>query len=93
MVPRYVNDLQVVITTHHSVQDLSFSGLTNDHLSKLNISPAGFLELKPNSVLAEQAKKTQVVGKDDIWSSENLYRHLLRLQTLVPKSVGNANYL
>ncbi|KAF8323470.1 uncharacterized protein EI90DRAFT_3130339 [Cantharellus anzutake] len=67
-------------------QDLSFSGLTNDHLSKLNISPAGSLELKPKSVLAELAKKTQVVGKDDIWSSENLYRHLQRLETLVPKS-------
>jgi hypothetical protein len=76
MVPRYVNNphWQVVIALT-VVQDISFSAITNEHLSKLNILPAGSLELKPNSVLAEQAKKNQLVGKDDIWSSENLYRH------------------
>jgi len=52
----------------------------------LKIVPAGTLELKPRNVLVEQARKTQVIGKDDIWSSENLYRHLQRLQTLIPKS-------
>ena len=72
---------------YRSVQDISFSSLTHDHLSRLNILWATDLRLKPD--LAEQVKKIQVVGKDDIWSSENLYCHLQRLQMLVPKSVSN----
>jgi hypothetical protein len=42
LVPRYVNNLQMVIALT-IVQDLSFSGLINAHLSKLNIFLAGSL--------------------------------------------------
>ena len=37
----------------------------------------------------EQANKIHAIGKDDIWSSVNLFRHLERLQMLIPHSVGN----
>ena len=37
----------------------------------------------------EQVNKIQAIGKDDIWSSANLFRHLERLQTLISKLVRN----
>lgn len=44
-------------------------------------------------MLEEQAEKVKAIGGDDIWSSTNLYRHLQRLQTLAPMSVGNRRLL
>jgi len=63
--------------------------LTSDNLSKLNIIKAGKLKLKPEDALEEQVEKVKAVGKNDVWSSANLYHHLQRLLTLVPNSVGN----
>jgi hypothetical protein len=77
----YVNNLQVVIALT-VVQDLSFSGLINDHLSKLNIFPAGSLELKPNSVLANKQRRPKLSGKMTSGLQKtyivtcNAYRHL-----------------
>jgi len=62
---------------------LSFSGITNDDLEKLNITPDDkgiFLK----SDHAQRAATTSVLGQDKLWSSLNFYRQLELLETLVP---------
>ncbi|PPQ98006.1 hypothetical protein CVT26_003068 [Gymnopilus dilepis] len=65
-------------------QSLSFSGMTAEDLVKLKILFTGFLVLKGNA--DERVKTTTSLGKDCLWSSENLYRHLLLLEGLVPRT-------
>jgi len=67
--------------------------LIDKDLPKLNIIKAGKLKLKPEDALKKQAEKVKAVGEDDIWSSANFHRHLQRLLTLVPMSVGNRHLL
>ena len=59
--------------------------MTTEDLVKLKISFTGFLVLKGNA--DERVKTTTSLGKDCLWSSENLYRHLLLLEGLVPRTV------
>lgn len=61
-------------------------------LPSLSRSPVGSLALKTGTALGELVGKVRAVGKDDIWSSENLYRHLERLLTILPKSVGSRDF-
>lgn len=58
-------------------------------MEKLNVVEAGRLKLKPKAAIDPLVAAVKAKGKNDVWSSENLYLHLQRLQTLVPKSVGN----
>ncbi|KAH9002734.1 hypothetical protein EDB86DRAFT_3040806 [Lactarius hatsudake] len=62
-----------------------FSCITSDHLYKFNIIPEfrDQLTLKPG--YEERAAVTSVLGKEKLWSSTNLHRHLEVLQNLVPK--------
>ena len=58
-------------------------------MEKLNVVEAGRLKLKPKVAIDPLVAVVKAKGKNDVWSSENLYLHLQRLQTLVPESVGN----
>ncbi|KIL63616.1 hypothetical protein M378DRAFT_164290 [Amanita muscaria Koide BX008] len=66
-------------------QSLSFSDVDNDNLSKLNITFAGSISLK--SDLDERIATTSSLKEDDLWSSNNLYRQLNLLESLVARSV------
>jgi len=57
----------------------------------MNIQKAGFLSLKPNA--EERAEEMKLVGKDDVWSSANLYAHLQRIQTVILRPVGNFHFI
>ncbi|KIL59052.1 hypothetical protein M378DRAFT_180985 [Amanita muscaria Koide BX008] len=65
-------------------QSLSFSNVDNDNLSKLNITFAGSISLK--SDLDERIATTSSLKEDDLWSSNNLYRQLNVLESLVARS-------
>ena len=60
--------------------------MTDDQLEELGVQPDGILQLKKNA--KERVEETRLIGEDDIWSSANLYAHLERLQTLIPKLVS-----
>ena len=70
----------------HFLKSLSFSNVDNDNLSKLNITFAGSISLK--SDLDEHIVTTSSLKEDDLWSSNNLYRQLNLLESLVARSVG-----
>ncbi|KAG1767433.1 hypothetical protein EDD22DRAFT_967839 [Suillus occidentalis] len=53
-------------------------------LTELKIMITGHLRLKPN--LNELVAATIFLGQNELWSSTNLYRQLLLLENLVPKS-------
>jgi hypothetical protein len=57
----------------------------NDSLSKLNITFAGSISLK--SDLDERIVTTSSLKEDDLWSSNNLYRQLNLLESLIARSV------
>ncbi|KAI0801406.1 hypothetical protein C8Q74DRAFT_1192167, partial [Fomes fomentarius] len=59
-----------------------------DHLTKLRISPAGFLELKND--LQPHLAKNDGLGADGLWSADMLYRHLQFLEGLVPRQATAA---
>ncbi|KIL56190.1 hypothetical protein M378DRAFT_1038874 [Amanita muscaria Koide BX008] len=61
-------------------QALSFSGMTEEALSKLNITLGGSLKLKTDYKVRVAA--TEELGMTEHWSSEGLYRHLRVLQKL-----------
>lgn len=67
--------------THHFLQALSF-----EDLKRLNIEFGGPLELKMNYDTRIDA--IDALGAAELWSSDGLYRHLKRLQGLVPRTVG-----
>lgn len=66
----------------HSLQSLTFSSMTTEHLTKLKIISTGFIDLKPNS--EERIAATASLGQSGLWSSANLYRqlHLLKVSFL-----------
>ncbi|KAF8327639.1 hypothetical protein F5887DRAFT_1083685 [Amanita rubescens] len=65
-------------------QALSFSGMTEEALSKLNITLGGSLKLKTDYKVRVAA--TVELGMNEHWSSEGLYRHLCVLQKLIPRA-------
>ncbi|KAI0801402.1 hypothetical protein C8Q74DRAFT_489046 [Fomes fomentarius] len=69
-----------------AAQSYSFSSMTDDHLTKLRISPVGFLELKND--LQPHLAKNDALGADGLWSADMLYRHLQYLEGLVPRQAS-----
>ncbi|KAF9448650.1 hypothetical protein P691DRAFT_800429 [Macrolepiota fuliginosa MF-IS2] len=61
-------------------QAYSFLGMTMDHLTKLNFSCSGSLQVKPDAV--DGAVEKDTLGKDDLWSADGLYE---TLDGLVPR--------
>ena len=59
--------------------------MTAETLTKLKIVFTGFISLKPNS--SERIAATTSLGENELWSSANLYRQLLVLETLIPRTV------
>jgi hypothetical protein len=59
--------------------------MTADYLTKLKITFTGFIALKPNS--EKRIGETTSLGENELWSSANLYRQLLVLETLIPRKV------
>ena len=60
--------------------------MTEEALSKLNITLGGSLKLKTDYKVRVAA--TEELGMTEHWSSEGLYCHLRVLQKLVPRAVG-----
>ena len=54
-------------------------------LGKLDIVFCGYLRLKGDN--SQRVEETKNLGGDQLWSSDNLWRHLNVLKRLVPKSV------
>jgi len=52
--------------------------MTFERLKDLNVNKSGSLKLKPN--ITGRLAATEDLGKVDVWSSETLYRHLVKLQ-------------
>ena len=69
----------------HSLQSPTFFSMTTEHLTKLKIISTGFIDLKLNS--EKRIAASASLGKNELWSSENLYRQLLMLETLIPRTV------
>ena len=59
--------------------------MTLESLTKLKITFTGYIALKPDS--EKRIVATTSLGKDELWSSANLYRHLLVLENLIPRTV------
>lgn len=68
-------------------QIISFSCMTEEDLSKLNIIFGGSLNLKGD--YEDRMAVTLELGKTEHWSSDDLYRHLCVLQKLIPREVSN----
>ncbi|KAF9471553.1 hypothetical protein BDN70DRAFT_901259 [Pholiota conissans] len=60
-------------------QSLSFFAVNESDLSRLNIIQAGMLFLQGKEELCDAVESTRGLGADEMWSNENLYRHLLFL--------------
>jgi hypothetical protein len=67
------------------VQSFSFSSITRNDLAKLDIMFAGVLTLK--HTWQDRVLTTTSLGNDQLWTSENFYRQLHLLETLVPRTV------
>jgi hypothetical protein len=70
----------------HSVQALTFSGMTDEGLTNLKITFAGILKLKPG--FEEHVAATTSLGQNELWSSMNLYCQLHLLGGLIPRTVS-----
>jgi len=83
--------MQDIDTTHSflksNLEALSqtYSGVTEKNWAKLNIRFTGLIDLKPN--YEERIAVTTPLGKDELWSSANLNRHLCLLESLTPRKV------
>jgi len=75
-----------LLKAHRPLQLLSFSGMNDEDLFKLNINYGGSLKLKKDYDVRVAA--TENLGKSEHWSSNGLYRHLCVLQKLVPRVVS-----
>jgi len=65
-------------------QSLTFSSMTMENLTKLNIRFTGLIVLKHNS--EERIAATTSLGQNELWSSANLYRQLHLLESLIPRT-------
>ncbi|KIL54683.1 hypothetical protein M378DRAFT_18655 [Amanita muscaria Koide BX008] len=57
--------------------------MTEQNLTKLGITCAGFLALKPK--LEDCITATTSIGQKKLWSSTNLYNQLHLLESLIPR--------
>jgi hypothetical protein len=55
--------------------------MTEEKWTELKITFTGFIDLKPN--YEERLAVATSLGVDELWSSANLYRHLLLLENLI----------
>ncbi|KAG1727127.1 hypothetical protein EDB19DRAFT_1750969 [Suillus lakei] len=62
----------------------TFSGVTIEDLTKLKIKLTGRLRLKPDR--DTRIAETTSLGQSALWSSENLYRQLNLLESLIPRT-------
>ncbi|PBL04137.1 hypothetical protein ARMGADRAFT_1158053 [Armillaria gallica] len=77
--------LQTRFPHSHLLQSSSFSNVTLEILEGyLCIKQAANLRLKSDHLA--RAEKTTDLGKDQLWSSNNLHRHLNGLEMLVPQT-------
>lgn len=63
----------------------SLQSMTMENLTKLKITFAGLLYLKPNS--NERIAVTMSLGQDQLWSFANLYSQLHLLESLISRTV------
>ncbi|KAF8809038.1 hypothetical protein BYT27DRAFT_7188131 [Phlegmacium glaucopus] len=88
MDPHFDDELQKMLDMTEGKLDgpqaVSFSGLRDDDLTKLNIIYGG--RLIPKAELDVRAAKSAELGKNEHWSSDGLYRHLCLLKKLVPRA-------
>ena len=64
---------------------LTFFSMMAETLTELKITFTGFITLKPNS--EKRIAATASLGKNELWSSVNLSRQLLVLETLISRTV------
>ncbi|KAM6496904.1 hypothetical protein JOM56_007377 [Amanita muscaria] len=57
--------------------------MTEQNLTKLGITCAGFLALKPK--LEDHIAATTSIGQNKLWSSTNIYNQLHLLESLIPR--------
>ncbi|KAG2064150.1 hypothetical protein BDR04DRAFT_1162883 [Suillus decipiens] len=62
----------------------TFPSMNATDLTEFNILFTGQLILKPN--LNERVAATTSLGQNELWSSKNIYRQLLLLESIVPKT-------
>lgn len=77
---------QPLVRGHVSLSHLLQSGMTDQMLQDdMHITFLGFLDLKDQ--LEARIKETSLLGKDQLWCSDNMYRHLAMLELHVSRSV------
>ncbi len=59
--------------------------MTAEHLTNLNVTWTGFIDLKPNCW--EHIAATTSLGQNELWSSANLYHHLHLLESVISQRV------
>ena len=70
----------------HLLQSFTFSGMTNQILQdEMHITPLGFLDLKDQ--LEARIQEPSLLGEDQLWSSDNMYRHLTMLEVYISRTV------
>ena len=70
----------------HLLQSFTFSGMTNEMLQDdLHITSLGFLDLKDG--LEPRITETSLLGCDQLWCSDNMYRHLAMLELQISRMV------
>ncbi|KAG1772203.1 hypothetical protein EV702DRAFT_948590, partial [Suillus placidus] len=67
-----------------TLQFFTFSSMNTTDLTEFKIMFTGHLCLKPN--VNELVASTTSLGQNELWYSTNLYRQLLLLESLVPKT-------
>ena len=70
----------------HLLQSSTFYGMTDQMLQDdMHITSLGFLDLKDQ--LEARITETSLLGKDQLWCSDNMYRHLAMLEPQVSRAV------
>jgi hypothetical protein len=72
--------MESVVTHSLHWQPLTYSTMTEEKWTELNITFTGFIDLKPN--YEDRVAVATSLGENEFWSSVNLYRHLLVLGNL-----------
>ncbi|KAE9401731.1 hypothetical protein BT96DRAFT_974660 [Gymnopus androsaceus JB14] len=73
----------IVQSKMSGTRTLNFSSASEETLTKLNIVQRCCLKLKSDS--EERIKRSKSIGKDEFWSSAQMYLHLALLERLVPR--------
>ena len=70
----------------HLLQSFTFSGMTNQMLQDgMHITSLGFLDLKGR--LEPRITETSLLGCDQLWCSDNMYRHRTILELQISRTV------